>query len=353
MKRLKIFSAVLAAAVLMSACSAKTEETTTAAETSAATEETTEATETTTEATTTETTETEPSAAEALFDTSFDSVEITDFISVSKEEGSNDYIPHFTIEDEAFGEANKKITEFCEDFKTRDFYNSEGCAIRFAIIDVSSREFSLVIYTISDYDFNEYLAFTVDKTSSEILTNDDILALGGEPSSELFEDAEFSITAILNERCGGSTEELEHSSIDECITSEKINKSMLMFLGHDYRLFLGSDIPSFGGASSYFEIYDLDGNGYSYGSLYVTDIADYFFLDLRDDDSYEDLVLAKKTGNEIELYGIVDGKLQAIDKIEINGTIDKYSSFLTITGDDGSSVTYSIDDDGKIVSGNA
>lgn len=341
MKRLKVFSVILTAAVLMSACSSKTTETTASTETSATTEATTEETTEASETTkATEVTETTEAKAEVSYDTAFEDVAVTDYVSVSKEEGSKNYVPHFTIEGEAFEEANTKIDELCKSVSS-----DPDAYVRYAIIDVSSREFSLVVYGVTSIDVNEYVSFTVDTSSKEILDNNDILALGGEPASELYEDAEFSISTFMEDASNYDSEIYENT-----FSKDNINKDMFMFLGHNYNLFLGSDIGSMGGSDYYFEIYDLDGNNYSKGGDFrVPEIADKFLLNLRENNDGTDLVFASLNGNELELYEVVEGKLELIDKIDVTGTMtdDKYKPGLTITAD-GSSAKYTLSSENEL-----
>ena len=346
MKRLKLFTLILIFAVLFGGCSGKnTSETSenTSETTTEASESSSEPVTDVTKTTVTETTETEPEDDEEQV-TDFDDLKINDYISISARESS--YIPHFLLEGDDFDKANKEIDEWSEKYIS-------GGAVRYAFIKADSRRYSLVVYSeIYSYaEWRDFLCFTFDVETNEILDNETILALAQEPLSEFYDDARCSMVGILDE-CGD--EGLPEDEYELTISSERINKDMIMFLGNNDRLILCSAVVSSGGASSYNELWDLYGICYSLnGSVDSICFADDFFasFDLEEKWGYCASLFAHRNEaeNKIEFYEYVDGELVFFDSIPLDGTVYRTSGdSIYFKGNGGSLNKLIIDAEGKI-----
>lgn len=353
MKRFKLLPLLLAFAIAFGGCNAKNT-TETSGETSEVTTETSETTtEETTEATTTasETTETTEPEGEGLEQvTEFEDLKINDYLSVSRK-GSY-FIPHFLIEGADFDAANKEIDDWAAELMS----DSPDHNFRFALVKADSRRYSLLVYV--EYAWEEALnfkAYTFDVQAKEILDNDMILGLAGEPLSEFYDDAYAGLKKVLDDM-GATPDNTFEDEYEISLSSERLNKNMVMFLGKNDELILGSQVASMGGASSYRELWDLDGNRYSFGCKvdcinFADDFVEGFYADSRKADSIELFAHRNEDDKKVELYNYVDGELVLIDSLPLDGTrYNTYGPTTFIIDEDGSYIDLMLGQDGKVKS---
>ncbi|MCR5616966.1 MAG: hypothetical protein K6F83_01605 [Clostridiales bacterium] len=316
MKKAKCLSLLLIFAMAIGGCSktntSETAETTAAPETTITetTEEPTETTETT-ETTTTE----EPAPTFAPEITQYSDVKVNDYITVSRDEYK--FIPQFTLEGDDFKKANEEIMELAGD--------TYVVSMDYAFIKADSRRNTLLVYVGGEWEWLDVLCYTFDTQTNEILDNDTILAIAGEPLSEFYEDASDSLEAILEER----NFRFDQEDYEYTLSSENINKNMMMFLGKNDELFLVSDVCSGGGADFYIEIWDLNAKCWSGGcQVDAAGLGDEYSIHiLKKGTDHDQISLFAKTNEEdkqIEFYDYRDGGLVLFGTISTEGK--KYAS---------------------------
>lgn len=353
MKRFKLLPLILALAIAFGGCNTKN----TTESTEGTTEVTTETSETTTEATSEATTTTaaettETTAADGGFAgeqvMEFDDLKINEYLSVSRK-GSY-FIPHILVEGADFDAANKEIDELAEKFMNE----SPEHNFRYAFVQADSRRYSLLIYVeYAEYEGLAYKAYTFDVQTKEILDNEMILGLAGEPLSEFYDDAHDAVKSILDER-GATPDNTFEDEYETSLSSERLNKDMFMFLGKNDQLILGSDVASMGGASRYPELWDLDGNRYSFGCKadcinFADDFVTSFYTGKSKETSFSLYAHRNEADKVVELYNYVDGELVLLDSLPLDGTVyNSYGPATYIIGEDGSYIDLMLDQDGKV-----
>lgn len=274
-------------------------------------------------------------------DMQYEDVRITDYITVSKaDEDKAFYVPKFT--GEGFEEANAKIDEFVS-------ADENPVIIRYAVIDVSETEFTLIVYANYDYEWLNAIAFTVDTSEGRILSNDEILSRCGYESEEAFKNsAKESLGDIMTAR---EDVGFYGENYDIALNDENINKDMFMFMGHDHNIYAGSMVPSLGGASHYFEIYDMDGKCWSNGcNLNVSMIADHFTLKMRANTKnvHQKLILTDRADGQFVFNEVRDGALIELARVDVIGNTNNWDR-LYIDKDESTYVVYSFNNEGELV----
>ena len=371
MKRYKLLPLMLALAIAFGGCNTQntTESTKDTSETT--TETTAEATTTTSAETSAETSETttEETSAETSAETSetteangvftgeqvmeFDDLKINDYLSVSRK--GSFFIPHLLIEGADFDAANKEIDNWAAEFMSDNPEHN----LRFAFAQADSSHYSLLIYVeTAEYEGLDFKAYTFDVQTKEILDNEKILELAGVPLSEFYDDAYGAVKKILDER-GATPDNTYEDEYETSLSAERLNKDMFMFLGRDDQLILGSDVASMGGATRYPELWDLDGNRYSFGCKvdcinFADDFVESFYTSKTKRDNSIALFAHRDDGNMVYLYNYVDGgELVLLDSISDDGSVlyKTYGPTTYIVNEDGSSTDLILDQDGKIKAG--
>ena len=353
MKRYKLLPLVLALAIAFGGCNTKntTESTEGTSEVTTETSETTteETSETTTTTTTAETSET--TAANGGYEgeqvMSFNDLKINEYLSVSRK-GSY-FIPQLLLEGDDFDAANKEITDWAKKLIDENTDNR----FSYAFVKADSRRYSLLVYVENaEYEGLGFKAYTFDVQTKEILDNEMILGLAGEPLSELYDDAYDAVKKILDDR-GATPDNTFEDEYELTLSAERLNKDMFMFLGRNDQLILGSDVASMGGASRYPEIYDLDGNRYTFGCKvdcinFADDFIESFYTDKSKENSFA--LFAHRDGIKVNLYNYVDGDLVLLDAITDDGRVryNTYGATTYIIGVDGSYTELMLDQDGKV-----
>ena len=353
MKRFKLLPLLLALAIAFGGCNTKN----TTESTEGTSEVTTETSETTTEATseattTTTASTTETTAASGDFEgeevVEFDDLKINDYLSVSRK--GSFFIPHLLVEGADFDAANKEIDAWAEKLMNDNPEHN----FRYAFVQADSRRYSLVVYVENAWDENvDIKCYTFDVQTKEILDNEMILGLAGEPLSEFYDDAYDAVKKILDER-GATPDNTFEDEYELTLSGERLNKDMVMFLGKNDELMLFSDVASMGGASRYPELWDLDGNRYTFGCKvdcinFADDFVANFYTGKSKKTSFSLYAHRNEEDKQVELYNYVDGKLVLMDSLPLDGTVyNSYGPATYIIGEDGSYTDLMLDQDGKV-----
>ena len=224
------------------------------------TEETT--TTTTTEATTSETTTTASNYG-VVTDYVFDMVD--DY----KAYGDRYHVPYVNIDSEYTAQMQEEINgifRYYDELIERDGYCHYTATHYLASLSPDGI-LSIVFVESGDWDDDVFHVWNIDCTTGQKVDNAKIAELAG--ISDIRTAAMDAVQIFINSRGGGitcenhepvNTSDVYVDEVKATFSEERINDDMKMGVTGDGTVFFISDVVSLGGAPSYYEIYDINGN---------------------------------------------------------------------------------------------
>lgn len=263
----KTVSVLLASAMALtiSACNNNTPEPAYVIETKLpATQETTESPKTTEG--TRETIQTDPNLAKYIKDNR------DKYKHLENEESGEYHAPEILIKSAYADEINKDVAHVFEDYATE--IKKEGECHYFATeyIAYLTKEgiLSVVFVECGEWDDDEYHVYNIDVSTGEKVDNKRIAEAAGITdiretamnavqsyynATGLITVRDFKVVTTNDEDLDGMEQEIENS-----FSEERLNENMMMGLRSDGTIFFISELGSFGGASSYYYMYNTRGS---------------------------------------------------------------------------------------------
>lgn len=285
MKKVKIFSLVVAACVMgtmvfgCSKASAPADETSTTTTAEVTVAEETEKKEETKETVAEETEAAPDTGAEVVTDENNDeneeegtSIVVNQYLLYTVNEETIDgedkiaYIPFINIDNDEIREVNNQMGNFAGlVFEDWSLSNSS-----FRVFE-NDGIMSICQLNCDMYDGMCVNAVTIDINEGKVLSNKEIMDLVGYTEDQLYTDASATIENMLvndygldeetrNDRISNDSEGYFADALEKTFSKEVLNSNMIMFIGPDGTLCLCSKIVSMGGPLTTTEIYDVNGN---------------------------------------------------------------------------------------------
>ena len=229
------------------------------------TETETETSETTTEATTTTSeTTTIPTSQYG---------KVTDYvIDLAKDYanyGNNYHVPFVNIDSDYTAQMREEINDiftYYDEIIERDGYCHYTATHYLASLSPDGI-LSIVFVESGDWDDDVFHVWNIDCTTGQKVDNAKIAELAG--ISDIRTAAMDAVQIFINSRGGGitcenhepvNTSDVYVDEVKATFSEERINDDMKMGVTGDGTVFFISDVVSLGGAPSYYEIYDINGN---------------------------------------------------------------------------------------------